>query len=159
MYDISKNSVDISQNKADISKNSVDISQNKADISQNLVYISLNRLDIGDISSNKNFIRNLQSVDYRELLANNDPSEWPVPPIQTGYNTVFVNNEGVNIITQKFGPLSKVNSSLLQINSEDALDESTKIITKGLHFKNIIDNSTQLIINNDGLFILDLSNN
>jgi hypothetical protein len=47
----------------------------------------------------------------------------------------------------------------LQITSEDTLDETTKIITKGLYFKNAIDNSTQLIINNDGLFILDLSNN
>ena len=47
----------------------------------------------------------------------------------------------------------------MQITSEDTLDETTKIITKGLYFKNAIDNSTQLIINNDGLFILDLSNN
>jgi hypothetical protein len=52
-----------------------------------------------------------------------------------------------------------MNSSLLQINSENASDETTKIITKGLHFKNAIDDTTQIIINNDGLFILDLSRN
>jgi hypothetical protein len=65
----------------------------------------------------------------------------------------------VNIITQNFGPLSKVNSSIMQITSEDTNDETIRIITKGLYFKNAIDNSIQLIINNEGLFILDLSNN
>ena len=108
------------------------------------------------IKKYKNFIRDLQSVDYSILLAN-APAQWPNPVIQEGYNAVIVNNDGVNIITQNFGPLTKVNSSLLQITSENALDETTKIITKGLYFKNAIDNSTQLIINNDGLFILDLS--
>jgi hypothetical protein len=99
MYDISKNSVDISQNKADISKNSVDISQNKADISKNVLRISLNRLDIDDISLNKHFIQQLQSVDYSILLAN-APSQIPTPAIQKGYNAVIVNNDGINIITQ-----------------------------------------------------------
>jgi hypothetical protein len=120
--------------------------------------ISQNTFDINDISLNKNFIQQLQSVDYAILLAN-APAQWTTPVIQTGYNTVVVNSDGVNIITQNFGHSSKVNSSLLQINSEDALDETTKIITKGLSFKNAIDNKTHLIINNDGLFIQDLSDN
>ena len=75
---------DISQNKADISKNRVDISQNSS-------YITLNRLDIDDISLNKHFIQQLQSVDYRILLGNS-PSQIPVPPIQTGYNAVVIYN-------------------------------------------------------------------
>jgi hypothetical protein len=49
-------------------------------------------------------------------------------------------------MTQNFGPSSQVNSSILQINSEDTTDETIKIITKGLYFKNATDNSTQLII-------------
>ena len=60
---MSKNRVDISQNKADISKNRVDISQNT-------LYNSLNRLDIDDISLNKDFIQQLQSVNYAIVLAN-----------------------------------------------------------------------------------------
>ena len=91
---ISTIETDITTIETDITTIESDASQNKADISQNLVYISLNRSDIDDISSNKNFIRNLQTVDYSELLANNDPSGWPVPPIQTGYNAVIVNNDG-----------------------------------------------------------------
>jgi hypothetical protein len=159
ILDVSKNTLDIN----DISTNKIpdlilDISENKADISLNKSRISLNRLDIDDISLNKHFIQQLQSVDYRILLAN-APSQWPTPPIQTGYNAVIVNNDGINFITQNFGPSSKVDFSLLQINSENALDQTTNIITKGLSFKNSIDNSTQLIINNDGLFILDLSRN
>ena len=127
---MSKNRVDISQNKADISKNRVDISQNKADISknrvdisQNTLYNSLNRLDIDDISLNKDFIQQLQSVNYAIVLAN-APAQWPTPVIQEGYNAVVVNSDGVNIITQNFGPSSKVNSSLLQITSENAWDET-----------------------------------
>jgi hypothetical protein len=84
------------------------------------------------------------------------PAQWPTPPIQTGYNAVIVNNDGTNIITQNFGSLSKVNSSLLQMNSEDALDETTKIITKGLYFKNAIDNSTLISLILFKLF--DISN-
>ena len=118
--------------------------------------ISQNTFDINDISLNKNFIQQLQSVDYSTLLAN-APAQWPTPVIQQGHNAVVENSDGVKIITHNFGPSSKVNSSILQITSEDTLDETTKIITKGLYFKNAIDNSTQLIINNDGLFILDLS--
>jgi hypothetical protein len=75
------------------------------------------------------------------------------------YNAVVIDSNGVNIITQNFGPSSIANFSLLQINSEDALDETTKIITKGLSFKNAIDNKTHLISDNEGLFILDLSTN
>jgi hypothetical protein len=111
-----------------------------------------------DISLNKNFIQQLQSVNYAILLANT-PAQWPIPVIQEGYNAVVVNSDGINFITQNFSPSSKVNYSLLQITSENALDETTKIITKGLSFKNVIDNKTHLIINNDGLFIQDLSNN
>jgi len=80
MLDISENSLaiyDISTNKIptlkpDISKNTVDISQNKADISKNTVDISQNTDDIEDISANKIFIQNLQSVDYCVLLANTE---------------------------------------------------------------------------------------
>ena len=156
--DITTIETDITTIKTDITTIETDITTIETDISQNLSYITLNRLDIDDISLNKHFIQQLQTVDYSILLAN-APSQIPTPPIQKGYNAVIVNNDGINFITQNFGPSSKVMNSLLQINSEDALDESTKIITKGLHFKNAIDNSTQLIINNDGLFILDLSNN
>ena len=139
MLDISENSLaiyDISTNKIptlkpDISKNTVDISQNTADIE--------------DISTNKNFIQQLQSVDYSITLAN-APAQCPTPVIQSGYNAVVINSDGINIMTQNFGPSSQVNSSILQINSEDTTDETIKIITKGLYFKNATDNSTQLII-------------
>jgi hypothetical protein len=100
----------------------------------------------------------LQSVDYSILLVN-APAQWPTPVIQESYNAVVVNSDGVNIITQNFGPSSKFNPSILQITSEDTNDETTKIITKGLYFKNAIDNSIQLIVNNDGIFIKDLSQN
>ena len=43
--------------------------------------------------------------------------------IQKGYNAVIVNNDGINFITQNFGPSSKVNSSLLQINSEEEISQ------------------------------------
>ena len=114
--------------------------------------------NITDISKNKKIIQNLQSVDYSILLAN-APAQWPTPVIQESYNAVVVNSDGVNIITQNFGPSSKINSLILQITSEDTNDETIKIITKGLYFKNAIDNSIQLIVNNDGLFIKDLSSN
>jgi hypothetical protein len=39
-------------------------------MSQNTVDISQNTADIEDISTNKNFIQQLQSVDYSVLLAN-----------------------------------------------------------------------------------------
>ena len=118
ILDVSKNTLDIN----DISLNKIpdlilDISENKADISLNKSRISLNRLDIDDISLNKHFIQQLQSVDYRILLAN-APSQIPTPPIQEGYNAVIVNNDGINFITQNFGPSSKVDFSLLQINSD-----------------------------------------
>ena len=114
--------------------------------------------NITDISKNKKNIQNLQSVDYSILLVN-APAQWPTPVIQESYNAVVVNSDGVNIITQNFGPSSKFNPSILQITSEDTNDETIKIITKGLYFKNAIDNSIQLIVNNDGLFIKDLSSN
>ncbi len=49
--------------------------------------------------------------------------------------------------------------SVLSFQSGDTRDNTINIISKGLNFINTIDNSTQLIINNDGLCILDLSNN
>ena len=114
--------------------------------------------NITDISKNKKIIQNLQSVDYSILLVN-APAQWPTPVIQESYNAVVVNSDGVNIITQNFGPSSKFNPSILQITSEDTNDETIKIITKGLYFKNAIDNSIQSIVNNDGIFIKDLSQN
>ncbi len=79
-FDISQNTFDISQNQADISKNWVDISQNTLDISENTLEISLIKDDVTDISSNKDFIRHLQSLDYSILYAN-APAQWPTPPI------------------------------------------------------------------------------
>jgi hypothetical protein len=78
----SKNRVDISQNKADISKNTFDISQNKADISENTFDITLIKDDITDISSNKDFIRHFQSIDYSGL-GHRVPGESPyMGPVQ-----------------------------------------------------------------------------
>ena len=39
--------------------------------------ISQNTFDINDISLNKNFIQQLQSVDYSITLAN-APAQWPI---------------------------------------------------------------------------------
>ena len=94
-------------------------------MSQNTVDISQNTADIEDISTNKNFIQQLQSVDYSITLAN-APAQWPTPEIQQGYNAIIINSDGINIITQNFGPLSKINPSILQINSEDTNDETIK---------------------------------
>ena len=100
-FDISQNTFDISQNQADISKNWVDISQNTLDISENTLEISLIKDDVTDISSNKDFIRHLQSVDYSILLAN-APAQWPTPVIQSGYNGVFCTDAGIDLIAQNF---------------------------------------------------------
>jgi hypothetical protein len=156
--DISKNRVDISQNKADISKNRVDISQNTLDISENTFDISLIKDDITDISSNKAFIRSLQSVDYSILLAN-APAQWPTPAIQSGYNGVFCSDTGIDIIAQNFLPLKIGLPSVLSFQSTDTSDNAINIISKGLNFINTIDNSNQLIIDNEGIFIKDLSRN
>jgi hypothetical protein len=164
--DISKNSVDISQNKADISKNRVDISQNKADISKNRVDISQNTLDISentfdislikdditDISSNKAFIRTLQSLDYSILYAN-APAQWPTPPIQSGYNGVYCTDAGIDVVAQNFLALNIGTPSVLSIQSTDTSDSTINIITKGINFTNAIDNSNQLIIDNEGIFL------
>jgi len=45
--------------------------------------------------------------------------------------------------------------SVLSFQSDDTSDNIINIISKGLNFINSIDNSKQLIINNDGLFIKD----
>jgi hypothetical protein len=154
-FDISQNKFDISQNTFDISQNTFDISQNTLDISENTFDITLIKDDITDISSNKDFIRHLQSLDYSILYAN-APAQWPTPPIQSGYNGVFCTDSGVDIVAQNFLPLNIGTPSVLSIQSTDTSDNTINIITKGLNFINTIDNSNQLIIDNEGVFIKDI---
>jgi hypothetical protein len=151
-FDISQNTLDISQNKADILQNRLDISQNTLDISENTFDITLIKDDITDISSNKDFIRHLQSIDYSILYAN-APAQWPTPPIQSGYNGVFCTDSGVDIVAQNFLPLNIGTPSVLSIQSTDTSDNTINVITKGLNFINTIDNSNQLIIDNEGIFL------
>ena len=110
--DISQNRFDISSNLSkinDISTNKIpnlilDISENTSainDISTNkipnlILDISENTSNINDISINKNFIQQLQTVDYRELLAN-APAQWPTPLIQTGYNVMQFHSSPVGL--------------------------------------------------------------
>jgi hypothetical protein len=157
-FDISQNTLDISQNTLDISQNTLDISQNTLDISENTFEITLIKDDITDISSNKDFIRHLQSLDYSILYAN-APAQWPTPPIQSGYNGVFCTDAGIDIIAQNFLALNIGAPSVLSIQSGDTSDNTINIISKGLNFINTIDNSNQLIIDNDGVFIKDISRN
>jgi hypothetical protein len=82
-----------------------------------------------------------------------------IPVVQQGYNKVVVDSNGISIITQNFGPLTNILPSMLQITSDDTADETIKIVTKGLYLKNTINDSIQLRINDDGIFILDLSEN
>jgi len=130
---ISTIETDISTIETNISTIETDVSQNKADISQNLVYISLNRLDIDDISSNKDFIRHLQSVEYSIVNAN-APAQWPIPPIKSGYNGVFCTNTGIDIIAQNFLTLDIGTPSVLSFQSDDTSDNIINIISKGLNF-------------------------
>ena len=81
------------------------------------------------------------------------------PPIQSGYNGVFCTDAGIDIIAQNFLTSNIGTPSVLSFQSDDTSNNIINIITKGLSFKNAIDNSTQLVINNNGLFILDLSRN
>jgi hypothetical protein len=143
--------LDISQNTSDISQNTSDISQNRLDISQNALDITLTKDDITDVSSNKAFIRHLQSLDYSILYAN-APAQWPTPPIQSGYNGVFCTDSGIDIVAQNFLPLNIGTPSVLSIQSTDTSDNTINIITKGLNFINTIDKSNQLIIDNEGIF-------
>jgi hypothetical protein len=53
-------------------------------------------------------------------------------------------------------PLNIGTPSVLSIQSTDTSDNTINIITKGLNFINTIDNSNQLIINNEGVFIKDI---
>jgi hypothetical protein len=152
--DISQNTLDISQNTLDISKNTSDISQNILDISQNILDISQNTLDITDISSNKDFIRHLQSVNY--ALYDPLPDPLPNPPIKSGYNGVFCTDSGVDIVTQNFLPTNIGTPSVLQIQSTDTSESTINIITKGINLTNTIDNTNQLIIDNDGVFIKEI---
>jgi len=56
------------------------------------------------IKKYKNFIRDLQSVDYSILLAN-APAQWPTPVIQEGYDAVIINHgeERGRSVTRKRG--------------------------------------------------------
>jgi hypothetical protein len=56
---------------------------------------------IDDISSNKAFIRTLQSLDY-SILYTNAPSQWPTPPLKSGYNGVFCTDLGIDIKLKTF---------------------------------------------------------
>jgi hypothetical protein len=49
--------------------------------------------------------------------------------------------------------------SVLSFQSGDKSDNTINIISKGLNFINTIDNSNQLIIDNDGVFIKDRTRN
>jgi len=82
--------------------------------------------DVTDISSNKDFIRLLQSVDYSILLANT-PAQWPTPPIQSGYNGVFCTDSGVDIVAQNFLPLNIGTPSVLSIQSTDTSESTINI--------------------------------
>ena len=53
-----------------------------------------------DISSNKDFIRHLQSVNY--ALSDPLPDPLPNPLIKSGYNGVFCTDSGFDIVTQNF---------------------------------------------------------
>jgi hypothetical protein len=64
--------------------------------------------DITDMSSNKAFIRQLQTVNYAFL---NPP---PNPPIQSGYNGAFCTDYGVNIVTQNVLPTNISTPSVLE---------------------------------------------
>ena len=85
--------------------------EHREDISQNRQDVTVIEDDITDISSNKDFIRHLQSVDYSILLAN-APAQWPTRT-----------------------------PSVLQIQSTDTSESTINIITKGINFTNAIDNT------------------
>ena len=90
------------------------------------------------------------------MLAN-APAQWPTPPIQSGYNGVFCTDSGVDIVTQNILPLNIGTPSVLSIQSTDTSESTINIITKGINFTNAIDNSNQLIIDNEGVFIKEIN--
>jgi hypothetical protein len=89
----------------------------------------------------------------------NAQEQWPTPPIQSGYNGVFCTDSGVDIVTQKFLPLNIGTPSVLQIQSTDTSESTINIITKGINFTNAIDNTNQLIIDNEGIFLKQFDRN
>ena len=109
-------------------------------------------LELIFVSARTNKRHHHQSVDYSILLAN-APSQRPTPPVQSGYNGVFCTVNGVDIVAQNFLPGNKGIPSVLQIQSTDTIDEAINIISKDLNFTNAIDNSMQLKIDNEGIFI------
>ena len=46
--------------------------------------------------------------------------------------------------------------SVLQIQSTDTSESTINIITKGINFTNAIDNTNQLIIDNEGVFLKEI---
>jgi hypothetical protein len=76
---------------------------------------------------------------------------------KSGYNGVFCTDSGVDIVTQNFLPLNIGTPSMLSIQSTDTSDSTINIITKGINFTNAIDNSNQLIIDNEGVFIKEIN--
>ena len=60
---------------------------------------------------------------------------------------------GVDIVTQNFLPTNIGTRSVLQIQSYDTSESTKNIITKGINFTNAIDNTNQLIIDNEGIFL------
>jgi hypothetical protein len=118
---------DLSDNRiTSIEQHITDISNNRiTSIEQDITEISNNRMTsielrmyvcTTDISSNKDFIRHLQSVDYSILLAN-APAQWPTPPIKSGYNGVFCADSGVDIVAQNFLPSNIGTPSVLSIRT------------------------------------------
>ena len=87
------------------------------------------------------------------MLAN-APAQWPTPPVKSGYNGVFCTDSGVDIVKQNFLPLNIGTPSVLQ--STDTSKSTINIITKGINFTNAIDNTNQLIIDNEGVFIKEI---
>jgi hypothetical protein len=95
-----------------------------------------------DISSNKDFIRHLQSVNYALLDPLPDP--LPNPPIKSGKTGVFCTDSGVDIVTQNFLPTNIGVPSISEIQSTDTNDGVINIITKKVYFTNKKDGTDQL---------------
>ncbi len=96
----------------------------------------------------------MQSVNYALLDPLPDP--LPVPPLKSGYNGVFCIVSEVDIVTQNFLPTNISTPSVLQIQSTDTSESTINIITKGINFTNAMDNTNQLIIDNEGAFIKEI---
>ena len=59
-------------------------------------------------------------------------------------------------ITQNVLPTNIGTPSVLQIQIIDTSESTMNIITKGISFTNAIDNTNQLIIDNEGVFIKEI---